>query len=158
MSNHYFWLSEKQFSRLAPLLPRDTRGVPRVDDRCVISGVVHVLKSGGRWADAPAVSGPFKTLYNRFVRWVAKGIWADIFHALASADGPPAETLTIRFYCTFKISCNRLRRGDGARGGIDKITKLLITNNKFLITFFYTNTSTNLPNFIRGLIPEHARF
>ena len=52
-----FWLSDAQFARLAPLLPTDTRGVARVDDRRVISGIVHVLKSGGRWADAPAVYG-----------------------------------------------------------------------------------------------------
>ncbi len=28
----YFWLSDEQFQRLAPLLPSDTRGVPRVDE------------------------------------------------------------------------------------------------------------------------------
>lgn len=89
----YFWLSDEQFQRLAPLLPSDTRGVARVDDRRVISGIVHVLKSGGRWTDAPAVYGPRKTLYNRFVRWAAKGVWTDIFHALACAGGPPAEVL-----------------------------------------------------------------
>ena len=88
-----FWLSEEQFSRLAPLLPTDTRGVARVDDRRVISGIVHVLKSGGRWADAPPVYGPKKTLYNRFVRWAAKDVWTGIFHALASAGGPPAAVL-----------------------------------------------------------------
>jgi len=93
MDQNYFWLSDEQFGRLAPLLPRDTRGVPRVDDRRVISGIVHVLKSGGRWADAPPVYGPKKTLYNRFVRWAAKDVWTDIFHALASAGGPPAEVL-----------------------------------------------------------------
>jgi len=88
-----FWSSDRQFSRLAPLLPTDTRGKPRVDDQRVISGIVHVLKSGGRWIDAPAVYGPRKTLYNRFVRWAAKGVWTDIFHALAAAGGPPAEVL-----------------------------------------------------------------
>lgn len=93
MDQDYFWLSDKQFGRLVPLLPTDTRGVPRVDDRRVISGIVHVLKSGGRWADAPAAYGPKKTLYNRFVRWAAKDVWTDIFHALASAGGPPAEVL-----------------------------------------------------------------
>ena len=93
MAGSCFWLSEEQFSRLAPLLPTDTRGKPRVDDRRVISGIVHVLKSGGRWVDAPAVYGPHKTLYNRFVRWAAKGVWTDIFHALASTGGPPAEVL-----------------------------------------------------------------
>ncbi len=93
MDHDQFWLTDAQFARLKPLLPNDTRGVPRVDDRRVISGIVHVLKSGGRWADAPALYGPRKTLYNRFVRWAAKGVWSDIFGSLASAGGPPAEVL-----------------------------------------------------------------
>ena len=50
-----FWLSERQ--RLAPPLPRKSQGVPRVDDRGVISGIVHVPKSGDRWVDAPALYG-----------------------------------------------------------------------------------------------------
>ena len=41
-----FWLTDKQFQRLEPFLPTDTRGVARVDDRRVISGIVQVLKSG----------------------------------------------------------------------------------------------------------------
>ena len=86
-------LTEAQMARLAPLLPNDTRGVPRVDDRRVISGIVHVLRSGGRWIDAPAAYGPRKTLYNRFVRWAAKGVWERAFHALAEAGGPAAELL-----------------------------------------------------------------
>jgi transposase len=93
MNRDCFWLTEDQFARLSVLLPTDTRGKPRVDDRRVISGIVHVLKSGGRWVDAPPIYGPRKTLYNRFVRWAAKGVWVDIFQALASAGGPPAEVL-----------------------------------------------------------------
>jgi transposase len=50
-----------------------------------ISGIAHVLKSGGRWADVPPDYGPRKTLYNRYVRWGAKGVWIDLFHALAQA-------------------------------------------------------------------------
>lgn len=91
--SHFFWLSAAQFARLEPLLPTDTRGVPRVDDRRVISGIVHVLKSGGRGSDAPPAYGPRKTLYNRFVRWAAKDAWTGIFYALASAGGPPAAVL-----------------------------------------------------------------
>ncbi len=93
MKHDHFWLTEAQFARLEPFLPTDTRGKLRVDDRRVISGIIHVLKSGGRWVDAPAVYGPRKTLYNRFVRWAAKGVWSDIFHTLASAGGPPAQVL-----------------------------------------------------------------
>jgi transposase len=93
LEHGYFWLTSDQFARLRPHLPRDTRGKPRVDDRRVISGIVHVLISGCRWKDAPAVYGPRKTLYNRFQRWAAKGVWASLFHALATAGGPPAELL-----------------------------------------------------------------
>lgn len=100
MNRNHFWLTAEQFARLEPLLPTDTRGKPRVDDRRVISGIIHVLKTGGRWVDAPEVYGPhktlynrYKTLYNRFVRWAAKGVWIGVFDALASAGGPPAQVL-----------------------------------------------------------------
>src|SRR5829696_7803459 len=58
MDRDHFWLTDAQFARMAPHLPTDTRGKPRVDDRRVISGIVQVLKSGGRWIDAPDVYGP----------------------------------------------------------------------------------------------------
>ena len=54
MSGDLFWLSDAQFAKIAPFLPTDTRGVKRVDDRRMISGVIHVQKSGCRWVDAPA--------------------------------------------------------------------------------------------------------
>ena len=83
MNRDCFWLTEDQFSRLAPLLPTDTRGKPRVDDRRVISGIVHVLKSGCRWCDCPPEYGPATTIYNRFVRWAERGIWENLFRQLA---------------------------------------------------------------------------
>ncbi len=93
MDRDFFWLTDAQFAKIAPHLPDDTRGKARVDDRRVISGIVHVLKSGGRWVDAPDVYGPHKTLYNRFVRWAAKGVWVRLFQALAQSGGPPAHVL-----------------------------------------------------------------
>ena len=88
-----FWLSDAQWARLEPLLPQDVRGVPCVDDRRVISGIIHVLRSGCRWSDAPSSYGPRKTLYNRFVRWTSRSIWRRVFEALAASGGPPAEVL-----------------------------------------------------------------
>ena len=88
-----FWLNDAQFSKISPHLPTDTWGKARVDDRRVISGIVHVLKSGGRWIDAPPEYGPKKTLYNRYVRWAAKGVWVQLFTALAAAGGPPTQVL-----------------------------------------------------------------
>lgn len=89
MSESEFWLSER---RLKPLLPNNTRGVASVDDRRVISGIVHVLRSGCRWVDAPTAYDPRKTLYNRFVRWAANGVWAEVFQALAAPNIPPKSS------------------------------------------------------------------
>ena len=111
MNRDQFWLTDKQFARIAPHLPTDTRGKPRVDDRRVISGIVHVLKSGGRWIDAPAVYGPRKTLYNRYVRWAAKGVWVDLFHVLANAGGPPSQVLID------SSAVKAHRSASGAKGG-----------------------------------------
>ena len=90
---HSFWLSDRHFARLQPLLPHKVRGVPRVDDRRVISGILHVLQSGCRRRDAPAAYGPYKTLYNRFVRWARTGVWEQVFAELAAAGGPPLALL-----------------------------------------------------------------
>lgn len=98
MNRDHFWLSEVQFSLISPHLPTDARGKARVDDRRVISGIIHVLKSGRRWIYAPPNYGPKKTLYNRYVRWAEKGVWSNLFHALAGAGGPPVHALTDE-YC-----------------------------------------------------------
>ena len=110
-----FWLSEAQMRRLAPLLPSERRGKPRVDDRRVISGIVHVLRSGGRWVDAPAVYGPRKTLYNRFVRWRAKGVWQRVFRALARAGGPPAELFARQQPCEGPSQRRGWKRGSARK-------------------------------------------
>lgn len=57
--------------------------MPRVDDRRVISGIVHVIRPGLMWRDASACYGPHKTLCNRFVRWSKAGVFERIFQALA---------------------------------------------------------------------------
>jgi transposase len=106
-----FWLTDEQWAKLEPLLPVYVRGKHRVDDRRVISGIVHVLKNGGRWADAPKEYGPKKTLYNRFVRWAVRGIWQDMFAALAASGGPPAEALLDSTH--IKVH----RSAAGAKGG-----------------------------------------
>ena len=87
-----FWLTKAQLKRIEPFFPR-TRGIPRADDRRVVSGIVHVIRNGLRWRDAPAVYGPHKTLYNRFVRWSRMGIFDRIFANLAAESGPPDRVM-----------------------------------------------------------------
>jgi transposase len=120
MNRDHFWLTEAQFARIAPHLPTDTRGKPRVDDRRVISGIVQVLKSGGRWIDAPDVYGPCKTLYNRYVRWAAKGVWVELFQALARAGGPPAHLLIDSSAVKAHRSASGAKGGSTPRPSVDR--------------------------------------
>jgi len=84
MRANLFWLSDEQWQAIEPHLPTDVRGKERADDRRVISGILHVLKSGCRWKDCPPEYGPPTTVYNRFVRWAERGIWERLFRALAA--------------------------------------------------------------------------
>jgi transposase len=81
------WLSDAEWARIEPLLPRGRRGAHRVDDRRVISGIVHMLRSGARWRDGPTAYGPYTTIYNRFNRWSRQGLWFAIFEALTGHSG-----------------------------------------------------------------------
>jgi transposase len=87
------WISNTQLERIKPCFPR-SHGRPRVDDRRVISGIIHVIRNGLRWRDVPEVYGPHKTLYNRFMRWSRLGVFDRIFAALAS-EGPEPERIMI---------------------------------------------------------------
>ena len=76
---------------LEPHLPKNQPGKPRVDDRRVISGILHILKTGGRWRDVPPEYGPAKTIYNRYTRWARRGIWQKIFARVAASGSVPEE-------------------------------------------------------------------
>ena len=84
MRRNLFWLNDEQWRQIEPHLPTDVRGKDRVDDRRVISGILHVLKSGCRWCDCPPEYGPPTTIYNRFVRWAERGVWERLFRELSS--------------------------------------------------------------------------
>lgn len=83
MRRNLFWLTDQQWEKIEPLLPTDVRGKERADDRRVISGILHVLKSGCRWCDCPPEYGPPTTIYNRFTRWARRGVWEKLFRELA---------------------------------------------------------------------------
>ena len=64
-----FWMNDREWAALEPLIPMNRRGVKPKNNRKIISGIVHVLRVGCRWRDCPEVFGPPTTVYNRFNRW-----------------------------------------------------------------------------------------
>ena len=87
-----FYLSAEQLERIKPFFPR-SHGIPRVDDRKVISGIIYVIKHGLQWKDAPREYGPYKTLYNRFLRWSRMGVFNNIFTELAKTAGQDGQVM-----------------------------------------------------------------
>ena len=87
-----FLLSEAQMRRIEPYFPL-SHGVPRVDDRRIVSGIIYVIKHGLMWRDAPKAYGPHKTIYNRFIRWSRLGVFNKIFAGLAAKGGKPDQLM-----------------------------------------------------------------
>ena len=106
-----FWLNDRQWSVLQPLLPH-LGGKPRVDDRRVLSGILHRFREGLRWRALPEVYGPRTTVFNRFNRWSRRGLWQQLLAALAACDDPPdialLDSTTVKAH----------RAAAGAKGGL----------------------------------------
>ena len=120
MSN-LFWLSDAQWAAIEPHLPKNQPGARRVDDRRVISGIFHVLKSGCRWCDCPADYGPSTTIYNRYNRWSRKRFWTGLLEALAQTDAVTTSTSIDSTYvkaqrAAFGGKGGRRRKRSGPRG------------------------------------------
>jgi len=88
MSRRRYELTEREWSIIAPLLPCKPRGVPRVDDRMVLNGILWRLRTGSSWSEIPERYGVATTCYNRFVRWRRAGVWDRLLEAVSQAyDG-----------------------------------------------------------------------
>jgi transposase len=81
-------LTDHEWSIISPMLPNKPRGVPRVDDRRVLNGILWRFRTGSPWAEVPERYGPSITCYNRFVRWRKAGVWDRLLEAGSQAyDG-----------------------------------------------------------------------
>jgi transposase len=106
-----FWLSDAQWAAIEPCMPTNQPGAHRVDDRRVISGIIHVMKSGCRWRDCPSVYGPYTTVYNRWNRWSGRAVWRRLFEALC--DVSPDDD----FHAIDSTTAKAHRSAAGGKGG-----------------------------------------
>ncbi|MEE8631416.1 MULTISPECIES: IS5 family transposase [Methylobacterium] len=70
---------------MAPFMPTNQPPARRKDDRTILSGILHVIKSDCRWKDCPSEYDPHTTVYNRFNRWARRRFWTGMLEALAKA-------------------------------------------------------------------------
>ena len=147
MSN-LFWLTDAQMARLLPFFPK-SHGVPRVDDRRVLSGIIFINRNGLRWCDAPKEYGPTKTLYNRWKRWGDMGVFARIMEGLASEAAVPKTVMIDATYLKAHRTATSLRSERGVddqrgrligrtKGGMNTKLHAVTDADGRLIRFFMT--------------------
>jgi transposase len=77
-------LSNKQWQRIAPLLPpapRQRTGRPRMHDRQAMTAIFYALESGCGWKALPPALGRPSTVYDRFKQWRAAGVFERLWCA-----------------------------------------------------------------------------
>ena len=81
-------LTDTQWNQIQDLLPgkEGDPGRTAADNRLFVDAVLYVLKTGIPWEDLPARYGKSNTVWKRFDRWCAGGVWERIAHALGEPD------------------------------------------------------------------------
>lgn len=82
-------LTDEQYERIAPLLPR-ARGNTRLSPRQVLNGLLYMAEQGCKWRALPERFGPWHTVYMRLNRWAKAGVLERVSAALL-AEQPAAR-------------------------------------------------------------------
>lgn len=115
MSN-LFWLTNEQMERLQPYFPK-SHGMPRVDDRRILSGIIFFNRNGLPWSDAPREYGSPKTLYNRWKRWSDMGVFARIMNGLTAERTDHKTIIVDATYLKAHRKASSLRLKNGGVAG-----------------------------------------
>ena len=81
-------LSDAQWEQIKDLLPgkKSDPGRTAEDNRLFVKAVLYVLKTGVPWEDLPARYGKPNTVWKRFDRWCAAGVWERLAKALGDPE------------------------------------------------------------------------
>ena len=74
-------ISEAQYQRIAPILPRQ-RGNVRVTNLQFLNALLYVAEQGCKWRGLPKRFGPWHTIYTRMNRWSKNGVLDQLFESL----------------------------------------------------------------------------
>jgi transposase len=81
-------LTDEQWAKIESSLPGKAGdpGRSAADNRLFVNAVLYVLKTGVPWADLPERFGKPNTVWKRFDRWAAAGVWERVGRALGDAE------------------------------------------------------------------------
>ena len=88
MSNRVVYLTDEQWKKIEPLIPKPPPrlkgGRPRADDRLVFEGILWILKTGARWKDLPDKYPHPSTCWRRLKEWYEAEVLKDMWRAFLS--------------------------------------------------------------------------
>ena len=76
-----------------------------------VEGVLWIVRTGSPWRDLPETFGEWNSVFRRFSRWSAKGVWQRIFTAMS--DDPDFEYLIVD-----STIVRAHQHASGAKGGL----------------------------------------
>jgi transposase len=81
-------LTDEQWLRIEPLLPGRAGDGGRVgkDNRLFVNAVLFVAKTGVPWRDLPERFGKWNSVWRRFDRWCASGVWVKLASILGDEE------------------------------------------------------------------------
>lgn len=85
MTRRRYELTDGEWSIIEPSLAKKPRGVPRVDDRRVLNGILWRFRTGSPWVEIRERYGPATTWHHLFVRWRKAGVWDRLLAAVSAA-------------------------------------------------------------------------
>lgn len=77
-------LSDAQWARISGLLPGKPtdKGGRAADNRLFVEAVLYTARVGNPWRDLPPKFENWHSVYVRFARWEANGVWSRVAEAL----------------------------------------------------------------------------
>ena len=78
-------ISDHQWQKLYAFLQGHPRAYAGQEEKCrrFIEAVRWILRTGAQWRELPDSYGKWNSVFKRFARWEANGVWADIFKHFA---------------------------------------------------------------------------
>jgi len=84
-------LPDESWNIIAPLLPaeRGRNSRPAQDNRRYFEGMVWIARTGSRWRHLPAEYGRWNSIFRRYRRWAATGVFDMLFRTLSELIHKP---------------------------------------------------------------------
>ena len=77
------WRVLRGLLRVEREVGKRAKGRPPQDNRNIINGILWRLRCGTAWRDVPEKYGNWNSIYRRFRRWSASGVWESVAITLA---------------------------------------------------------------------------